>query len=141
MKIFGLGRNVKKGAISTTKAPQAIGPYSQAIRSGPFLFVSGQIPLEPATGQLVTGDIEAQTRQALENLKAILEAAGSSLNKVVKTTIFMARIEDYGAINKVYSEYFNPPKSDKPARSVVAVSGLPRGALVEIEAMALIEGE
>lgn len=129
----------EKQFISTPRAPQAIGPYSQAIGSGPFLFVSGQIPLEPGTGQLVTGDIGAQTRQALENLKAILEAAGSSLDRVVKTTIYLARIEDYGAVNKVYDEYFNSPKADRPARSVVAVAGLPRGAGVEIEAIALIE--
>lgn len=131
----------EKQAISTPRAPQAIGPYSQAIRSGPFLFVSGQIPLEPSTGQLVTGDIGVQTRQALENLKAILEAAGSSLDRVVKTTIYLARIEDYGAVNKVYDEYFISPWSPRPARSVIAVSGLPRGAGVEIEAIALSEGE
>lgn len=131
----------EKQAISTPRAPQAIGPYSQAIRSGPFLFVSGQIPLEPSTGQLATGDIGVQTRQALENLKAILEAAGSSLDRVVKTTVYLARIEDYGAVNKVYDEYFISPRSSRPARSVVAVSGLPRGAGVEIEAIALLEGE
>lgn len=130
----------EKKVISTTRAPQAIGPYSQAIHTGPFLFVSGQIPLEPGTGQLVTGSIEAQTRQTLENLKAILEAAGSSLDRVVKTTIYMTRIEDYGAVNKVYSEYFDSPKAARPARSVIAVAGLPRGAGVEIEAVALLEG-
>jgi 2-iminobutanoate/2-iminopropanoate deaminase len=132
---------LKKRAISTPRAPQAIGPYSQAIRSGQFLFISGQIALEPASGQLITGGIEAQARQVLENLKAILEAAGSSLDKVVKTTIYMVRIEDYGEVNKVYSEYFSPHGAERPARSVVAVLGLPRGALVEIEAVALVEGE
>ncbi len=131
----------EKQAISTPRAPQAIGPYSQAIHSGPFLFVSGQIPLEPGTGQLATGDIGVQTRQVLENLKAILEAAGSSLDRVVKTTVYLARIEDYGAVNKVYDEYFISPRSPRPARSVIAVSGLPRGAGVEIEAIALLEGE
>ncbi|MFN3467509.1 MAG: RidA family protein [Candidatus Brocadiales bacterium] len=129
----------EKRFISTPRAPQAIGPYSQAICSGPFLFVSGQIPLEPGTGQLVTGDIGTQTHQALENLKAILEAAGSSMDRVVKTTIYLARIEDYGAVNKVYDGYFNSPRADRPARSVVAVAGLPRGAGVEIEAIALLE--
>jgi 2-iminobutanoate/2-iminopropanoate deaminase len=128
----------EKQAISTPKAPQAIGPYSQAVRTGPFLFVSGQIPLEPGTGQLVTGDIEAQTFRTLENLKTILEAAGSSLDKVVKTTIYLTRMEDYGTVNKVYSEYFSSAKAARPARSVVAVAGLPRGAGVEIEAIALL---
>ncbi len=130
----------EKQAISTPGAPQAIGPYSQAIRSGPFLFVSGQIPLEPETGRLVTGDIAVQTRRVLENLKAILEAAGSSLDKVTKTTIYLARIEDYADVNKVYDEYFNLPDAARPARSVVAVAGLPRGAGVEIEAIALVGG-
>ncbi|HHT9153227.1 MAG TPA: RidA family protein [Candidatus Hypogeohydataceae bacterium YC40] len=130
----------EKQVISTPRAPQAIGPYSQVIRTEPFVFVSGQIPLEPGTGQLITGDIEAQTRQTLENLKAILEAAGSSLDKAVKTTIYLTRIEDYAAVNKVYSEYFNSQKSGMPARSVMAVAGLPRGAGVEIEAIALVGG-
>jgi 2-iminobutanoate/2-iminopropanoate deaminase len=129
----------EKQAISTSKAPQAIGPYSQAIRTGRFLFVSGQIPLEPDTGKLVTGNIEAQTRQTLENLKAILEAAGSSMEKVIKTTIFLKSIDDYSAVNKIYSEYFDKQGSEKPARSVTAVAGLPKGAELEIEAIALVE--
>ncbi len=127
----------EKHVISTLKAPQAIGPYSQAIRLGSFLFVSGQIPLDPVTGQLIGGGIESQARQALENLKAIVEASGSSINKVVKTTIYMTKIEDYGDINKVYSEYFNSSEG-RPARSVVAVNGLPKDASLEIEAIAFL---
>jgi 2-iminobutanoate/2-iminopropanoate deaminase len=126
----------KKEVISTTRAPQAIGPYSQGIRVGPFIFVSGQIPLDPSTGKLVEGDIKAQTQQALENLKGVLQATGSSLDKVVKTTIFMARIEDYNAINEVYSQYF---KDSRPARSALQASRLPRDAGVEIEAIAIVD--
>lgn len=126
----------RKEVISTAGAPQAIGPYSQGIKVGPFVFLSGQIPLDPRTGKVVEGDIKVQTRQVLDNLKAVLEASGSSLDKVVKTTIFMARIEDYTAINEVYSEYF---KDSRPARSAVETSRLPRAVGVEIDAIALAD--
>ncbi|KAB2835069.1 MAG: RidA family protein, partial [Candidatus Brocadia sp.] len=115
------------------KAPAAIGPYSQAIRMGNMVFLSGQIPLHPSTGEIVQGDIKVQARQVLENLKCILEAAGSSLDKVVKTTIFMKDLNDYAAVNDVYQEYF-PHKP--PARAAVQASKLPRDAGVEIEAIA-----
>ncbi|MEE9200463.1 MAG: RidA family protein, partial [Candidatus Brocadiales bacterium] len=108
-----------KEVISTTEAPQAIGPYSQAVRAGSLVFVSGQIPVDPLTGEVVKGDIRAQTRRVLENLKGVLEAAGSSLENVVKTTIFLKSIdEDYGAVNEVYAEFF---KDSRPARSTVEV--------------------
>lgn len=126
----------KKEVISTTKAPQAIGPYSQGIRAGPFIFVSGQIPIDPSTGALVKGDIKVQTQRAIENLKGVLEATGSSLDKVVKTTIFMARIEDYSAINEVYSLYF---KDSRPARSALQAPRLPREVGIEIEAIAIAD--
>ncbi|MFQ5861751.1 MAG: RidA family protein [Candidatus Brocadiales bacterium] len=122
-----------KEVISTTNAPQAIGPYSQGIRTGPLVFVSGQIPINPVTGNVVEGDIRTQTRQVLENIKGVLEAAGSSLEGVVKTTIFLASIEDYGAVNEVYAEFF---KDSRPARSTVEAARLPKGVGVEIEAIA-----
>lgn len=120
--------------VSTTGAPQAVGPYSQAIRTENLIFVSGQIPLNPATGDLVEGDIASQTRQVLQNLQAILEAAGSSLAHVVKTTVFLADIADFTAMNTVYGEFFS---TDAPARSTFQVAALPKGARVEIEAIAL----
>lgn len=124
---------MEKVVISTKTAPAAIGPYSQAIKIGNFVFLSGQIPLLPATGEIVQGDIRDQTRQVLENLKCILETAGSSLDKVVKTTIFMKDLNDYTAINDVYKEFFaNKP----PARAAVQAARLPRDAGVEIEAIA-----
>jgi 2-iminobutanoate/2-iminopropanoate deaminase len=123
--------------ISTTAAPAAIGPYSQAIATGGFIFASGQIALDPQTGQLVGGDIRAQTRRALENLQAVLNAGGSSLDQVVKTTVFLAHLSDFGAMNEVYAQYF---PGAPPARSTVPVPELPRGALVEIEAVALRAG-
>ena len=124
---------MEKSVISTKNAPAAIGPYSQAIKVGNFVFVSGQIPIIPATGEVSRGDIKLQTRQALENLKNILEAAGSSLDKVVKTTVFMKDLNDYSAINDVYKEFF----TDKPpARAAVQAARLPRDVGVEIEAIA-----
>jgi 2-iminobutanoate/2-iminopropanoate deaminase len=120
--------------ISTAAAPTALGPYSQGIAAGGFVFASGQIALDPATGQLVEGDIRAQTRRALDNVRAVLEAAGSSLDKVVKTTVFLAHLSDFAAMNEAYASYFT---GAPPARSTVPVAELPRGALVEIEAVAL----
>ena len=120
-------------AISTKKAPAAIGPYSQAIRVGNLIYTSGQIPLDPATGAFVEGGIKEQTRQALTNIKAILEEAGTSMDKVVKTTVFMANMDDFADMNAVYAEFFTEPY---PARSAVAVKTLPKGALIEIEVIA-----
>ncbi len=120
--------------IATGAAPAAIGPYSQGIAAGGLVFASGQIPLDPITGQIIEGDIRAQTRRVLDNLQAILEAAGTSLDQVVKTTVFLAHFSDFAAMNEVYAEYFT---SAPPARSTVPVAELPRGALIEIEAVAL----
>jgi 2-iminobutanoate/2-iminopropanoate deaminase len=120
--------------IATQSAPAAIGPYSQAIALGNFIFCSGQIALDPASGQLVEGDVTAQARRALDNLKAVLEAAGSSCAQVVKTTVFLTSMADFAAMNEVYGEYFT---GDAPARSTIAVAELPRGARFEVEAIAL----
>ena len=120
-------------AISTKKAPAAIGPYSQAIQVGNLLYTSGQIPIDPATGLFVEGGIEEQTRQSLLNVKAILEEAGVTMSNVVKTTVFMADMGDFAAMNAVYAEFFTQPY---PTRSAVAVKSLPKGALVEIEVVA-----
>ena len=120
-------------AISTKKAPAAIGPYSQAIRVGNIVYTSGQIPLDPATGTFVEGGIKEQTRQALTNIKAILEEAGTSMDNVLKTTVFMANMDDFADMNAVYAEFFTEPY---PARSAVAVKTLPKGALIEIEVIA-----
>ena len=117
-------------AISTTNAPAAIGPYSQAIKVGELLFVSGQLPIDPATGAFAEGGIKELTRQSLTNMKAILEEAGTSMANVVKTTVFLADMNDFAAMNEVYAEFFAAPF---PARSAVAVKTLPKGALVEIE--------
>ena len=122
-----------KKVISTTKAPAAIGPYSQAIQVGNLVYTSGQIPIDPATGNFVEGGIKEQTRQSLTNVKAILEEAGLSMADVVKTTVFMADMNDFADINSVYAEFFAEPY---PARSAVAVKTLPKGALVEIEVVA-----
>lgn len=122
-----------KRAISTDQAPAAIGPYSQAIAFGPLVFTSGQIPLDPATGIIVTGDIQAQTRRCLDNVKAVLDAAGASMEQVVKVTVFIKDMNDFEQINKVYSEYFQDPA---PARSLVEVARLPRDVGVEIEVIA-----
>ena len=120
-------------AISTTKAPAAIGPYSQAIYVGNLVYTSGQIPIDPATGTIVEGGIKEQTRQSLTNVKAILESAGLTMGNVVKTTVFLADMNDFAEMNSVYSEFFAEPY---PARSAVAVKALPKGALVEIEVIA-----
>ncbi len=121
--------------ISTSAAPAAVGPYSQGIQAEPFVFCSGQIGIDPGTGELVEG-LEAQTERALRNLGAVLDAGGLTLNHVVKTTIFLASIEDFGAVNAVYARFFSDPP---PARSTFAVAALPKGALVEIEAVAARE--
>jgi len=124
-----------KEVIATDRGPKAIGPYSQAIRAGGLLFVSGQIPLDPATQQLVSGDIQAQTERVLENLKGIVEAAGSSLDRVVRATVFLADMNEFTAMNEVYGRYF---RSQPPARSTVQVSRLPRDVRVEIDVIALV---
>ncbi|HRH44476.1 MAG TPA: RidA family protein [Pyrinomonadaceae bacterium] len=121
--------------ISTENAPGAIGPYSQAVKAGNMVFVSGQIPINPKTGEFVSGDIHEQTSQVLRNLSAILDAAGSSLNHVVKTTVFLADMNDFSAMNAVYSEFFI---DNKPARATVEAARLPRDARVEIECIAVV---
>jgi len=120
--------------IKTERAPAAIGPYSQAVRAGGFVFASGQIALDPSTGEFIAGGVAEQTEQVLRNLSALLEAAGTSLDRVVKTTVFLADMGDFAAMNEVYGHYF---ESDAPARATVAAAGLPRAARVEIEAIAL----
>jgi len=122
-----------KKCVATDKAPQAIGPYSQAVEAGGFIFVSGQIPLVPATGEIVKGDIEAQTTQVLENLREILTAAGSSIAQAVKTTVYLTDITDFSRVNDVYARYFT---KEPPARVCVEVSDLPKQALVEIDVIA-----
>lgn len=126
---------MKRAAVRTDRAPKAIGPYEQAILANGFIFTAGQIPLDPKTGNIVDGGIAAQTRRALENLKGILEASGSSLDRVVKATVFLKNMADFPAMNAVYAEYLG---SSKPARSTVAVAELPGGALIEIDLVALI---
>lgn len=121
-------------SVQTDHAPAAIGPYSQAIKAGGFVFASGQIPTDPATGEFVAGGVAEQTEQVLKNLAAVLEASGSGLDKVVKTTVFLADMKDFGAMNEVYAKFFT---SEPPARSTVAAAGLPRGARVEIDAVAV----
>jgi 2-iminobutanoate/2-iminopropanoate deaminase len=123
-----------KEVISTDRGPKAIGPYSQAIRANGFVFVSGQIALDPHTQQLVPGDIAAQTQRVLENLKGIVEAAGSSLDKVVRTTVFLLDMNDFAAMNDVYSRYFS---GNAPARATVQAARLPRDVRVEIDVIAL----
>ena len=122
--------------ISTDKAPAAIGPYSQAVRWNGMVFCSGQIPLDPVTGQIVEGGIEAQTERVLENLKTVLEAAGAGLETVLKTTIFVADLNDFGAVNGVYGRFF---AQDPPARATVEAARLPRDVRVEIEAVAFVK--
>jgi len=122
--------------ISTNSAPSAIGPYSQAVIADGFLFASGQIPLSPETGTVVTGGIKEQTEQVMRNIAAVLSAAGSDFSQVVKTTCFLTNMENFTAFNEVYAKYF----TGKPARSCVAVSALPRGVLVEVEVIAKIGG-
>lgn len=128
---------MQRTQISTDKAPGAIGPYSQAIRYGQFVYTSGQVALDPASGELVGDDVQTQTHRVLQNLQAVLASAGTSLDNVIKTTVFLARMSDFQAMNAVYVTYFG---GAKPARSTVAVAELPRKALVEIECVAIVEG-
>jgi 2-iminobutanoate/2-iminopropanoate deaminase len=121
--------------VSTKDAPQAIGPYSQAIKANGFVFTSGQIAIDPATQQVVAGDVAAQTDRVLRNLSEILEAAGSGLGKVVRSTVFLKSMNDFAAMNQVYGQYFS---SDAPARSTVEVARLPKDVLVEIDVVALV---
>ena len=121
--------------IASEKAPAAIGPYSQAVRAGNLLFCSGQIPLDPATGEVVGGDVTAQAERVMANIAAVLEAAGAGFNQVVKSTIFLVDMADFGAVNEVYGRSF---PGHKPARSTVAVAALPRGVRLEIEVVALL---
>ncbi|HEY8425589.1 MAG TPA: RidA family protein [Limnochordales bacterium] len=125
---------MQRRAIKTDRAPAAIGPYSQAVRCGNLVFVSGQLGLDPATGQLAE-TVEGQVRQALANLRAILEEAGASLDSVVKTTLFLRSMDDFALVNRVYAEFFSEPA---PARSTVEVAALPRGAAFEVEAIAVV---
>ena len=127
-----------KKIISTSEAPAAIGPYSQAARSGNLLFCSGQIPLDPKSGQIVTGDIGGQTRRVLDNIAAVLKAEALTFDNVVKTTIFLTDLGDFQTVNEIYGSYF---KQAPPARSTVQVSALPKGANVEIELIAVANGE
>ena len=130
-----------KTAIATSAAPAAIGPYSQAIRVGNMLYTSGQIPIDPATGNFVPGGVAEQTTQVLENLKAILEQAGADFTHVVKTTVFLKDLKDFAAMNEVYARFLAPDGAVAPARSTVQVAALPREALVEIELIAQLTGE
>jgi 2-iminobutanoate/2-iminopropanoate deaminase len=125
-----------KEIVATERAPRAIGPYSQAVRSGNFLFASGQIPIDPATGEFVAGGITEQTEQVMRNVSAILEAAGAGLQQVVKTTVFLADMDDFTAMNEVYGRFFG---EDPPARATVQAARLPRDARVEIEAIAILD--
>lgn len=125
---------IERTVVATEQAPAAIGPYSQAIAAAGLVFCSGQIPLDPASGQIVEGDIESQTRRVLDNLTAVLQAAGSSPEQVVKTTIFLADMNDFATVNTIYTEYFG---TEPPARSTVQVARLPRDVRVEVEAIAL----
>lgn len=126
---------MKKTIVHTDSAPAAVGPYSQAVKAGSFVYTSGQLGLDPETGQFVEGGVAEQARQALTNLKAVLEAAGSSLDDVVKTTVFLRLIGDYAAVNEIYAEFFG---ENPPARSAFAVGALPLKGKVEIEAVAII---
>lgn len=126
---------MEKEIINTKKAPAAIGPYSQAIKAGNLVFTSGQIPINPETGELVNDDIKKATERSLENVKAILEEAGTCLDKVIKTVVFVKDMNDFAAVNEVYGKYFT---SNQPARSCVEVGSLPKDALVEIEVVALV---
>jgi 2-iminobutanoate/2-iminopropanoate deaminase len=127
-----------KKVITTTEAPGAIGPYSQAIEANGFIFVSGQLPVDPTTGSLAKGDIKIQTEQSIKNIAAILKKVGCGLDDVVKTCVFLSDISNFGAMNDVYAKYFS---GDCPARSAVQVAGIPKDAFVEIEAIAVIPGK
>jgi 2-iminobutanoate/2-iminopropanoate deaminase len=122
-------------AVTTASAPQAIGPYSQAVKAGALLFVSGQIPIDPATGELLQGDVTVQTHRVIQNLSEILKAAGSSLDAVVRTTVYLADLNEFAAMNEVYGTYFSAPA---PARATVQVARLPKDAKVEIDAIAAL---
>lgn len=126
---------MEKKRIHTNNAPAAVGPYSQAIRVGDYVFTAGQVALDPATGELVGGDVAAQTEQVMSNLRAVLTAAGSGLGQVIKTTVFLQSMGDFAAMNAVYARHFPEPF---PARSTVEVGALPKGGLVEIECVALV---
>jgi len=125
----------KKKGVSTEKVPRPIGPYQQAVAAGGLLFLSGQVGIEPSTGRMVRGGVEAQTKQILENLKAVLEAAGASLNDVVRVAVYLTDMGDFQKVNAIYSEYFG---ESKPARSAIGVASLPAGALVEMDAIAVL---
>lgn len=125
----------KRSVVKTEKAPKAIGPYSMAVKAGPFVFTSGQLGLDPVTGNLAEGGVEAETRQALTNLSNILQAAGTTMSSVVKTTVFLRDINDFARMNAVYGEFF---PENPPARSAFQVAALPKGAAVEIEAVAAL---
>jgi len=127
---------MRREVIQTEKAPKAIGPYAQAIKADGFLFTSGQIALDPATGRLIDGDISAQTRRVLENLKAVLEAGGCSLDRVVKATVYLTDLSTFSKMNEIYAEYLG---HTRPARSTVGVAALPLGAIVEIDLVAIAE--
>ena len=126
-----------RSTVSTAEAPGAVGPYVQGVRAGDFLFVSGQVALDPATGQLVEGGVEAQTERALKNVRAILEAGGSSLDRVVKATVYLTDLGEFETMNRVYATFFG---DSRPARVTVEVSRLPRNAKVEIDAIAIVGG-
>jgi len=130
-----MGHCHEKHVVATDKAPKAIGPYSAGIKAGHFVYTAGQIGLEPESGVMVTGGIEAETRRALKNLQGILEEAGSSLDQVVKTTVFLMDMNDFAVMNSIYAEFFT---GICPARSAVQVAGLPKGAKIEIEAVAIV---
>jgi 2-iminobutanoate/2-iminopropanoate deaminase len=134
MMAFAQEKKLPREVVATKDAPQPIGPYSQAIKAGEFVFASGQIALDPATGRLIEGDIKAQTERVLKNLSAVLTAAGSSMDRVVRTTVFLKNISDFPAMNEVYGKFFT---GAPPSRSTVQAAGLPRDALLEIDVIAL----
>lgn len=127
---------MKREIIATTDAPAAIGPYSQAVRTGAMVFCSGQIPLDPVTGDLVGEDIESQTRRVLDNLRAVVEAAGASLDRVVRTTIYLVDLGDFARVNEIYGSYFGEPH---PSRATIGVAALPKGSRIEIDAIAVVD--
>ena len=135
VNIYKTWRFIMKKVIATSKAPGAIGPYSQAIMAGNLIYTSGQLPMDPETGEMVGNDIVLQTRMSLKNVKAILEEAGSSMDKIVKTTVYLSDMANFGKMNEVYKEFFS---GDYPARSAFQVARLPKDALVEIEVVAIV---